>query len=94
MQKNKEDKEDKEIIRSIEAGEWLPSLKSSVLKKQLRAAAKATTLKDQRMNIRIAKKDMLALKAKALEQGMAYQTLVSSLLHKYVTGQLQEKKAS
>jgi len=45
------------------------------------------------MNIRIARKDMLALKARALEQGMAYQTLVSSLLHKYVTGQLQEKKA-
>jgi predicted DNA binding CopG/RHH family protein len=87
-------KEDKEIIRSIEAGEWLPSLNSAVLKKQLRAAAKATTLKDQRMNIRIARKDMLALKAKALEQGMAYQTLVSSLLHKYVTGQLQERKAS
>ena len=91
MPKNKEDKD---IIRSIEAGEWLPSPNSAVLKKQLGAAAKATTLKDQRMNIRIAKKDMLALKAKALEQGMAYQTLVSSLLHKYVTGQLQEKKAS
>lgn len=86
-------KEDKEIIRSIEGGEWLPSPKSVVLKKQLRAAAKATALKDQRMNIRIARKDMLALKARALEQGMAYQTLVSSLLHKYVTGQLQEKKA-
>ncbi|HMK55919.1 MAG TPA: hypothetical protein VK448_04720 [Dissulfurispiraceae bacterium] len=86
-------KEDKEIIRSIEGGEWLPSPKSVVLKKQLSAAAKATALKDQRMNIRIARKDMLALKARALEQGMAYQTLVSSLLHKYVTGQLQEKKA-
>ena len=89
-----ENKEDKEMMKSIEAGEWLPSAKSAVLKKQLRAAAKSTMLKDQRMNIRIAKKDMLALKAKALEQGMAYQTLVSSLLHKYVTGQLMEKKVS
>lgn len=89
-----ENKEEKEMMKSIEAGDWVPSPNSAVLKKQLRAAAKSTVLKDQRMNIRIAKKDMLALKAKALEQGMAYQTLVSSLLHKYVTGQLMEKKVS
>ena len=89
-----ESKEDKETIRSVEAGDWLPSSNSAVLKRQLRSAAKATMLKDQRMNIRIARKDMLALKAKALEQGMAYQTLVSSLLHKYVTGKLMEKKES
>ena len=89
-----ESKEDKETIRSVEAGAWLPSPDSAVLKRQLRDSAKATMLKDQRMNIRIARKDMLALKAKALEQGMAYQTLVSSLLHKYVTGKLMEKKES
>jgi len=87
-----ESKEDKEIIRSIEAGDWSPSSNSTALKRKLRSAAKATMLKDQRMNIRIARRDMLALKAKALEQGMAYQTLVSSLLHKYVTGKLMEKK--
>ena len=57
-----ESKEDKETIRSVEAGDWLPSSNSAVLKRQLRAAAKATMLKDQRMNIRIARKDMLALK--------------------------------
>ena len=45
-----ESKEDKETIRSVEAGDWLPSPDSAVLKKQLRAAAKATMLKDQRVN--------------------------------------------
>ena len=55
-----------------------------------RAAAKATMLKDQRMNIRIAKRDLEFLKAKALEKGMPYQSLVSSVLHKYITGRLVE----
>jgi predicted DNA binding CopG/RHH family protein len=47
-------------------------------------------LKDQRMNIRITKRDLDKLKAKALENGMPYQTLVSSILHKYVTGKIKE----
>ena len=46
-------------------------------------------LKDQRMNIRIAKRDMDKLKARALEEGMPYQTLVSSVLHKYISGKLK-----
>jgi len=43
------------------------------------------------MNIRIAKIDIQSLKAKALEEGMPYQTLISSILHKYITGKLTEK---
>jgi len=50
-------------------------------------------LKDQRMNIRIAKRDMDKLKAKALENGMPYQTLVSSIIHKYLTGKFKEDSA-
>ena len=56
--------------------------------KELQNAAKSTMLKDQRMNIRIAKKDLEGLKTKALEEGIPYQTLVSSVLHKYVIGKL------
>ncbi len=85
-------KEERELLRSINKDEWRPVKNSNVLKKQLRMAAKKTLAKDQRMNIRISKKDLLSLKAKALEQGMPYQTLVSSVLHKYVTGQIEEKK--
>jgi predicted DNA binding CopG/RHH family protein len=47
-------------------------------------------LKDRRMNIRITKRDLDKLKAKALENGMPNQTLVSSILHKYLTGKFQE----
>ena len=61
-------------------------------KKHLREVAARTMLKDQRMNIRIAKRDLDGLKAKALEEGIPYQTLVSSILHKYVTGRLKEGK--
>jgi predicted DNA binding CopG/RHH family protein len=50
-------------------------------------------LKDQRMNIRIAKRDIDSLKAKALEEGMPYQTLVPSILHKYLSGKLTEKQS-
>ena len=63
------------------------------MKKQFKMAAKNTLLKDQRMNIRIAQRDLEGLKTKALEEGMPYQTLVSSVLHKYVTGKLIEKEA-
>ena len=85
------DKEEKELIESIERGEWKPVGDAEALKKKLRTAARKTMLKDQRMNIRMAKRDIESLKAKAMEEGMPYQSLVSSILHKYVTGRLREK---
>ena len=84
-------KEEKELIKSIDNNEWKPSKHSQEIKKQLISAAHKTMLKDKRMNIRIAKRDLDSLKIKALEEGMPYQTLVSSVLHKYVTGQLIDK---
>jgi predicted DNA binding CopG/RHH family protein len=82
------DKEEKKLIVEIERDEWKPMRDSTTLRKKLRDAAKATMLKDQRMNIRIAKRDLESLKARALEEGMPYQSLVSSILHKYITGRL------
>lgn len=55
-------------------------------------AASETALKDYRINVRISKRDVEALKTKALEEGIPYQTLVTSILHKYVTGRIVEKK--
>jgi predicted DNA binding CopG/RHH family protein len=85
------DHEEKEIIESFEKGEWLPAENSMELKRALKAAAEKTMLKDQRMNIRIAKRDIQMLKSRAMEEGIPYQTLVSSVLHKYITGKLVEK---
>ena len=54
--------------------------------------AKVTYLKNKRINIRISEKDFIEIKSKSKEEGIPYQTLVSSIIHKYVTGQLVEKK--
>ncbi len=85
------DNEEKQLQKSIEADEWTSAEDLKEYKKHLREVAVRTMLKDQRMNIRIAKRDLYGLKAKALEEGIPYQTLVSSILHKYVTGRLKEE---
>ena len=83
-------KEDKEIIESIENGEWKSIENLEEMKKKLIVAASETAIKDYRINVRISKRDVEALKARALEEGIPYQTLVTSILHKYVTGRLEE----
>jgi predicted DNA binding CopG/RHH family protein len=83
-------KEDKEIIESIENGEWKSIDNLEDMKKKLIIAASETAIKDYRINVRISKRDVEALKTRALEEGIPYQTLVTSILHKYVTGKLEE----
>jgi len=84
--------EEREMMDSIEQGEWSSVSDFSSLKDRLMRAATETALKDYRINIRISRKDVEALKTKALEEGIPYQTLVTSILHKYVTGRIVEKK--
>ena len=83
--------EEMDLLNSIENDEWERVKNRKEFIKQLQEAAKNTMLKDQRMNIRIAKKDLDGLKTKALEEGIPYQTLVASILHKYVNGKLIEQ---
>ena len=83
-------KEDKELIESIENGEWKSIENPEEMKKKLIIAASETAIKDYRINVRISKRDVEALKTRALEEGIPYQTLVTSILHKYVTGKLEE----
>ena len=69
------------------------ALKSVATKAELsrfKAAARATAVKDKRVNIRLSSGDLQDIQIKALEQGMPYQTLIASVLHKYVTGRLAE----
>ncbi|MEE8180042.1 MAG: antitoxin, partial [bacterium] len=70
------DKEKKELIASIEKGEWRSISKLQREIEKSKKIAKATLRKDQRMNIRISKKDLDALKIKAIEEGIPYQTLL------------------
>jgi len=85
--------EESDLLKTIEHDEWESVKNLSEMKNRLEQAAKNTMLKDQRMNIRIAQRDLEGLKTKALEEGIPYQTLVSSVLHKYLSGRLIEKEA-
>ncbi len=80
---------EKEILEAYESGKIKPVVNKTELER-LRAAARATAIKDRRVNIRLSSGDLQDIQAKALEEGMPYQTLIASVLHKYVTGRLTE----
>lgn len=80
-----------EVLQAYESGKLKPSAGMAELQR-LRAAARATAIKDKRVNIRLSSVDLLDIQAKALEEGMPYQTLIASVLHKYATGKLAEKQ--
>ena len=86
MKKYRLDKEEDEILDAIENGRWeLVKPKKPELERYAKIA-RNTLRKDQRMNIRISKADLNRIKAKAAEEGIPYQTLVASIIHKYVSG--------
>lgn len=86
------DDEEMEILQALEAGVLKPVVDSAQRIQSHQAAASATFKKDQRLNIRISSRDLKSLQARAMEEGIPYQTLASSLVHKYVSGQLVEPR--
>ena len=80
-----------EVLEAYESGK-LRSIASKAEFQRMRAAAKATAIKDKRVNIRLSSADLLDIQAKALAEGMPYQTLIASVLHKYAAGKLAEKE--
>lgn len=87
------DQEEKELLDAFEAGEFESVLTEERLS-YLAQAAEETFKKDKRINIRISSRDLAALQRRALKEGLPYQTLVSSILHKYVSGSLQDMTAN
>lgn len=79
-----------DILAAYESGE-LKSVASKNELERIRSAARATAIKDKRVNIRLSSSDLNDIQVKALEEGIPYQTLIASVLHKYVTGRLQER---
>jgi len=80
-----------DVLAAFEKGQ----LKSVATKAQLakaRAAARATSIKDRRVNIRLTSGDLHDIQTRALEEGLPYQTLIASVLHKYATGRLVEAR--
>ena len=90
MKKANLDAEEQEIIDSVERGEWrsVRGVKQEVLR--LQAAARNTLVKDRRINIRMSSKDLTQVQTLAAQEGLPYQTLISSIVHKYVAGYLRE----
>jgi predicted DNA binding CopG/RHH family protein len=85
------DKEEKEFIESYKRGEWRSIKDKKKLSKYIKAA-KESLNKNKRINIRLTSKDLNDIQVKAIEEGIPYQTLISSLIHKYNSGKLVEKK--
>jgi predicted DNA binding CopG/RHH family protein len=86
----KADAYENEVLHAYEKGK----LKSVATKAELtkfKAAARATGIKDKRVNIRLSSGDLNDIQVRALEEGVPYQTLIASVLHKYVTGRLTEQ---
>jgi predicted DNA binding CopG/RHH family protein len=94
MAKLKLDKEEKDLLDSYERGEWksVKNLKEEIEKH--RGYARQTLRKDKRVNIKISSMVLDELQIRAVEDGMPYQTLISSILHRFVTGRLIEKPRS
>ena len=82
-----------EVLEAYESGKLKPTATKAELAR-LRVAARATAIKDRRVNIRLSSTDLRDIQAKALQEGMPYQTLIASVLHKYVTGKLSERQRS
>jgi predicted DNA binding CopG/RHH family protein len=85
------DDEERELAESFERGEWRTVKNLELEKKKLRDAAKNTLRKDARINIRLSSKDLGDIQVIAAREGIPYQTLLSSVIHKYASGMLTEK---
>jgi predicted DNA binding CopG/RHH family protein len=90
--KTKLTKEEKEIVKSFENGEWVPVSDLSRRKMELMQYARNTLKKDKRLNIRISERDLVELQRKAVREGLPYQTFISSIIHKFINGTLVEEK--
>jgi len=93
MSKAKLSKEEKELLDSVESGKFESTL-TETRRKELEAVATNTFRKDKRINIRLSNRDLIAVQSRASEEGIPYQTLVSSIIHKYVSGSLRDIAAN
>jgi predicted DNA binding CopG/RHH family protein len=78
------------VLEAYEKGA-LRSVATKAELARIRQAARATAIKDRRVNIRLTSGDLADIQARALAEGVPYQTLIASVLHKYVTGRLTER---
>ncbi|MBW2003813.1 MAG: antitoxin [Deltaproteobacteria bacterium] len=86
------DQEEKDLMESIEREEWQPVKNLNQEKEKAIEAARNTLKKDRRINLRLTQKDYHQIQIRAIEEGIPYQTLISSIVHKYLNGSLSTRK--
>jgi predicted DNA binding CopG/RHH family protein len=86
------DDEDKQLIAAYERGEFRPVKDQKGARQTAIEAARRYMRKDARINIRLSTADLEMLKQRAVEEGLPYQTLIASVLHKYVSGRVTADK--
>ena len=86
--KNKSNKEEQEILDSFERGEWKSTNPTSGELRKFQKIARAGLAKDKRINIRIPSRVLEGIQLRAVEEGVPYQTLISSILYKFTSGRL------
>ncbi|MBI1733287.1 MAG: hypothetical protein HYR49_11055 [Gammaproteobacteria bacterium] len=87
------DRYERGILSAYERGKLVSVRPTKEQLGAFREAARATFLKSRRVNIRLSAADLMNIQARAYEEGIPYQTLIASVLHKYVSGRLHERKA-
>jgi predicted DNA binding CopG/RHH family protein len=87
------DRYEREILGAYEKGVLVSARLTKAQLAAFRDAARATFIKDRRVNIRLSTADLMDLQARAYQEGVPYQTLIASVLHKFVSGRLQEKRS-
>ncbi len=92
MNKIKLDSDEEKLLKAFEAGE-IKSVLTPARKKMIQESAEHAFKKDKQINIRISSRVLDALQKRAFVEGIPYQTLVSSVLHKYGSGSLKEVTA-
>ena len=93
MSKVKLSTAEEKLLASVESGNF-DSVLTAARMQELEAIASNTFKKDKRINIRISNRDLVAIQSRASQEGMPYQTLVSSIIHKYISGYLQDITAN
>jgi predicted DNA binding CopG/RHH family protein len=88
------DRYEKRILSAYERGKLESVVTSEASLRRYREYARATLTKNRRVNIRLSTLDLADIQARAAEEGIPYQTLMASVLHKFATGRLQERRSS
>ena len=85
------DRYERDILSAYEKGALVSARPTKAQLGAFREAARATFIKNRRVNIRLSAADLMDIQARAYAEGVPYQTLIASVLHKYVSGRLREK---